>query len=379
MLPAGVLIGFAAGAVAALGAVVVFEPRLVVPTWTETALTDSPSAVTISAAAISPEAIVALAPPPAEAQPQAFAGLRLELPQRTAAEAPPAIVAEIATVLRGVEEWMTAGPTAPRQEVLAPVRIAAGSPLAPEYDDGIPPLALRGATAEPLAAPVEPAAPIAAGLAEAGASTGADAQAAPFTDRDLRLIVHAPTSISGADLDTALTLLSGAVAPPEGPIRVNYAISSSNVRYYHAADADAAIAAAQSLSDRLGPVEARDFTSYQPRPASGTIEVWLSGTPGTPARTAPDDDVPAGRAGQAVTRLASGREPRVVVTGIPNLVQSVVQDQPVVEGIPSLVESVVQNQATQSAIAARAAAQAADAARRERSIGNVLRRAIGAP
>ncbi len=46
VLPAGVLIGFAAGAVAALGAVVVIEPRFDLRTWTGAAPSDAPSAAT---------------------------------------------------------------------------------------------------------------------------------------------------------------------------------------------------------------------------------------------------------------------------------------------------------------------------------------------
>ena len=378
VLPAGVLIGFAAGAVAALGAVVVLEPRFDLWTSTGAAPSDAPSAAASPAAAAPPMtfAEVVVAPPPGEA----FADPGPNMPDRTPAEAPPAIVATPPTALGSANEAITANRAVPRQELLASVRAAAPAPIAPEAGGETPPLGLRDAAAEPPAAPAEPPTPIAAALVEAGTPTGNDALAVPFADRDLRLIVHAPTSIPGPDVDAALTLLAGAVAPPEGPVQVNYAISSSNVRYYHADDADAAIAAASSLSNRLGPVEARDFTSYRPSPAPGTLEVWLSGTPVNPARTAAAGNAPSGGDRQAATPMVAGREPQAVVYGIPNLVQSVVQDQPVVEGIPNLVQSVVQNQAIQSVNAARAAAEAEEAARRlDGGIGNALRRAFGAP
>ncbi len=350
------LIGFAAGAVAALGVVVVIEPRLGLRTWTETAPAAPPSAAPGPAEA-APSVMVAevvVVAPPLEAPAGAAAGPGPDMPDPTLAGASPVMVALPPTAPGSAEMQMAAGSIAPRQEVPAPVRAAAPAP--PEAADS-------------------PAAPVAAGV-----PTGEDPPVVPFADRDLRLIVHAPTGIPGADVDAALTLLAGAVAPPEGPIGVTYAISTSNVRYYHAADADAAAAAAASLSTRLGPVEARDFTGYQPRPAAGTIEVWLSGAPVTPARTAPAGIASANGDRQAAPPTGPGRAPEAVVVGIPDLVQSVVQKPPVVEGIPGLVESVVQNQAIEAANEARAAAQAEEAARRlDGGIGNALRRALGAP
>jgi hypothetical protein len=378
VLPAGVLIGFAAGAVAALGAVVVIEPRFDLRTWTGAAPGDAPSAASSTAAAAPPVifAEVVLAPPPGEA----FADPGPNMPDRTPSAAPSAIDATPPIALESAIEAITASRAVPRQELLALVSPAPAGPPTPQAGGEAPPSGLRGAAAESPSMPVEPPGQIAAALVEAGTPTGDDASAVPFADRNLRLIVHAPTSIPGADVDAALTVLAGAVAPPEGPIQVNYAISGSNVRYYHADDADVAIAAASSLSNRLGPVEARDFTGYRPSPAPGTIEVWLSGTPVNPARTAAAGNAPSGGDRQAATPMVAGREPRAVVNGIPNLVQSVVQDQPVVEGIPNLVQSVVQNQAIQSVNAARAAAEAEEAARRlDGGIGNALRRAFGAP
>ena len=372
VLPGGVLIGFAAGAVAALAAVVVLEPRLDLRTWTGAPPTETPSAATSPTAAAPPVmfAEVVVVPPPSETPAEASAGPGPATPDRTPAdEVPAAIVVKSPTALGSAGEAVTVSPGASGQELLAPFRAESPAPLAPEGGGDIPASARSGAAAESSPA-----------LVDGGAPTGDDAPAVAFANRNLRLIVHAPNGASGADVDAALTLLAGTVAPPEGPIQVNYAISTSNVRYYHAEDADAAVAAAASLSNRLGPVETRDFTGYQPSPAPGTIEVWLSGVPVNPARTARGGNAISHDDRQPATPIFSGLEPQTVVPGIPDLVQSVGQEPPVVYGIPNLVQSVVQNQAIQSANAARAAAQAEESARRfDGGIGNALRRAFGAP
>lgn len=379
-LPAGVLIGFAAGAVAALGAVVILEPRLDLPTWTGAAPAETPAAASSPSETAPPVtfAEIVVVPP----APEASAGPDPAMPIRTPAEVRPAFVAAPPTALGSMEQAMVTAirHPDPQRERLASAAAADPAPLAPEAGGDTTPPVPSGAAAGPPAAQVEITAPTAAGLAESVAPTRDDTPATPFADRDLRLIVHAPTGIPGADAEAALTLLSDAVAPPEGPIPVTVAISSSNVRYYHAADADAAAAAAASLSDRLGPVEARDFTGYRPSPAPGTIEVWLSGTPVSPARSTPIGTASSDGDRQAATSIVPEGEPRTVINGVPDLVRSVVQDQPVVQGIPNLVQSVVQNQATQSANAARAAAQAEESARGlDGGLGNALRRAFGAP
>lgn len=52
---------------------------------------------------------------------------------------------------------------------------------------------------------------------------------------------------------------------------VDAAITKTQVRFYHAADADAAAALAKKID---GP--ARDFTTFDPLPPAGTIEVWIA-------------------------------------------------------------------------------------------------------
>ena len=61
-------------------------------------------------------------------------------------------------------------------------------------------------------------------------------------------------------------------------VPVSFEVPSTNVRFFHGADQ----AAAEGLASVLGRVagaapKARDFTHFSPRPASGTLEVWLAG------------------------------------------------------------------------------------------------------
>jgi hypothetical protein len=101
------------------------------------------------------------------------------------------------------------------------------------------------------------------------------------------VVVHAPTGVADAAAAEALAALGAAGATASGPIRVNFTISRSHVRYYHPQDAAAAATAAAALPpDPSGPGEARDFTDYAPRPAPGTLEVWLAGAPAAGPRQA---------------------------------------------------------------------------------------------
>jgi hypothetical protein len=49
------------------------------------------------------------------------------------------------------------------------------------------------------------------------------------------------------------------------------------VRFFHGADQAAAEGLAAALARVAGAPKARDFTHFSPRPASGTLEVWLAG------------------------------------------------------------------------------------------------------
>ena len=148
-----------------------------------------------------------------------------------------------------------------------------------------------GGTLAAGAAPVDPTAPVvppdpatAATATDpaAQADTAAVAPVEPVVadPAAFRLRVSAPTSASAAEVEAVGTVLAGAGFPGVATQRVGFTVSRTHLRYYNPEDA----AAAQAIAGRLG-VEARDFTGYRPKPAAGTIEVWIAGTaPGGTAR-----------------------------------------------------------------------------------------------
>lgn len=97
-------------------------------------------------------------------------------------------------------------------------------------------------------------------------------QITPPTGYIQTVFLHAPASLADAEVEGVFAVLTGAGVAVRDPRRVAFAISRSNVRYFHDADA----AAATRLADEIGAI-ARDFTTYRPSPPVGTIEVWLAG------------------------------------------------------------------------------------------------------
>lgn len=82
---------------------------------------------------------------------------------------------------------------------------------------------------------------------------------------------------------TALaTTLRDAGFPAAAIGQVSYRISQTHVRYYYAADAEAAAA----IAGRLG-TGARDFSQAAPLPPEGLIEVWVAPPSGGDAQVAP--------------------------------------------------------------------------------------------
>lgn len=86
------------------------------------------------------------------------------------------------------------------------------------------------------------------------------------------LAVHAPATVSDADIEAAATALSDLGIESLDPKSVDFTVSETNVRYYFAQDAETAGRVAEALGARL-----RDFTDYSPRPPQGTVELWLAG------------------------------------------------------------------------------------------------------
>jgi hypothetical protein len=92
-----------------------------------------------------------------------------------------------------------------------------------------------------------------------------------FNPSDYRIALHAPQTVNPAAVRIALAGLEE-VGFSVAPRSVNLSISQNNVRYYHAADAEAARIVANATQS-----EARDFTEFRPSPPEGLIEIWLAG------------------------------------------------------------------------------------------------------
>ncbi|MEM9031175.1 MAG: hypothetical protein AAGB18_00895 [Pseudomonadota bacterium] len=114
----------------------------------------------------------------------------------------------------------------------------------------------------------------------------------------VQVVLNAPASVTEDGLSGAAASVAAATGfTTETRPLVDFSISSSNVRYFHAEDREAAAAVATELSARL-----RDFTGFTPAPEPGIIEVWLSGAGGgsqtaaatpTPSRPAAQTARPA--------------------------------------------------------------------------------------
>jgi hypothetical protein len=156
------------------------------------------------------------------------------------------------------------------------------------------------------------AAPDLAGPPAAGSAPDVDAAAPePLPAEPVgtgTVFFHAPDTVAAslvereASLVAEATGLSTSVKEP-----VSFTISSSNVRYFHPEDREAAAAVAEALSARL-----RDFTDFEPAPDVGTIEVWLEGEPEAaeaasvaPAAVEPAPPPPPPAAAPAPTRRSA--------------------------------------------------------------------------
>ncbi|PZQ51476.1 MAG: hypothetical protein DI556_04765 [Rhodovulum sulfidophilum] len=120
------------------------------------------------------------------------------------------------------------------------------------------------------------------GLAATGdAATAAVAARFPAT----RVVINYPANTPAAEVTAATESITAAGFPNTQSARVNVDMSAANVRYFHAADAEAA----RALAEATGAV-ARDFTSFSPPPRTGHLELWLPGT--APKRApAPEDQI----------------------------------------------------------------------------------------
>jgi hypothetical protein len=94
-----------------------------------------------------------------------------------------------------------------------------------------------------------------------------------------------PQTVPEAEAEEIASLLREIGVGDSRVTRVGFKVSETHVRFYRPADAPAAAA----LAEMLG-TEARDHSTFRPRPPDGTLEVFLAGE-----RTAPPPRVSTSR------------------------------------------------------------------------------------
>jgi len=102
----------------------------------------------------------------------------------------------------------------------------------------------------------------------------------PESRRNPRIVIHVPAGSMAAEalsarLVTNLRTRSGTIEARRVPDTPN----RPSIRYFHPEDEPAARLAAAWMADAGLNWTLRDFSSFQPRPSRGTIEVWLPRQP----------------------------------------------------------------------------------------------------
>ena len=115
--------------------------------------------------------------------------------------------------------------------------------------------------------------------------------------RDIRVVLNAPRTVPDESLAAVIDALQQSGANPD-PRRVNLTISTSNVRYFHSEDAEAAAVIANGIGARL-----RDFTDFQPAPPEGLVEIWLAGSEIASASRTRDGERPLDQFAQDLRQL----------------------------------------------------------------------------
>lgn len=194
----------------------------------------------------------------------------------------------VSTVPVGGTPARAAPVRAPQAPVAADVP---GAPKVPRRPAGEPEdafTAMRQAGEAPAPAPVleapvpvaeTPLAPRPAVRTPAAPATSARASAALVFAAGPRVYVHVPPGADAAGL-RAIAALGRAGYDNVVRVPVPFAVSRSNIRYYHASDRGDADTLQDALASALpGPRHpaARDFTSFDPQPRPGTLEVWIAG------------------------------------------------------------------------------------------------------
>jgi hypothetical protein len=95
-------------------------------------------------------------------------------------------------------------------------------------------------------------------------------------------VLNAPSTLTEEEISIVAASVRETGMSLDGVNRVNFKISTKQVRFFYSDDAKLASAVAQHIG-----AQARDFTDYRPSPPVGSIEIYLAGKGNSVARKAP--------------------------------------------------------------------------------------------
>ena len=113
---------------------------------------------------------------------------------------------------------------------------------------------------------------------------------------DVKVALNVPSSIRPASLSELRESAGSLGVEVSEPRFFDFAVSSTHVRFFHDSDREAA----QTLAETLG-ANLRDFTSYDPLPPEGFVELWVAGR----GRSAPEEPSQGGGLRQELRKLQS--------------------------------------------------------------------------
>ena len=140
----------------------------------------------------------------------------------------------------------------------------------PPFERPVPPVALQRI---PPARPVS-ATPVALSQPEPTPEPEPE-PSLPFFGDVTNVVLMVPAFVPQAQAEETISIAAANGVPVDQTRRASVSISRTNIRYYHAEDAQAAIQLAESLGG-----QARDFTNFTPPPNPGVIEIWMEGRGG---------------------------------------------------------------------------------------------------
>lgn len=87
----------------------------------------------------------------------------------------------------------------------------------------------------------------------------------------LQVALHLSPDLARADIDDARSTIATAGAVLVSTSLASFGVLQSEVRFFHQSDAQSAIKIAQDMR-----IKARDYSTFRPVPAAGTLEIWFA-------------------------------------------------------------------------------------------------------